>query len=423
MKLLLVGNHTCGNRGDAAILRGLTESLHRVDEQVEIDIISRFPVSSQLLLGREVKQDKLDKHIKRSVNGLIKKIKKRISTRLQPAILVAHHKRAGLLSKISLPGVYLECINEMKNYDAIIQVGGSFFVDLYGSNQFEHALCALLAERPIYMIGHSVGPFNRKGFNEIADYVFSQVNSLILRENVSLEYMNKSNISTIKVQEGIDTAWLVSADYHLKQTLSYNVEHWHEVISKHQTVAITLRELAPFDKRLGVTQQEYEHAFARLVNSLTEKGYQVLALSTCTGIDRYNKDDRMIALNIKQLVKNPEKFHVVMDELNDVELGQIVSRCTMTIGTRLHSAIISMNFNTPAIAINYEHKSLGIMRKMGLDEMAVDIKELMNGSIIRKAENVLDNLESYEKRMTEILARQSQAGDEINKTILDNIKG
>ncbi|WP_261796394.1 hypothetical protein, partial [Klebsiella pneumoniae] len=23
MKLLLVGNHTCGNRGDAAILRGL----------------------------------------------------------------------------------------------------------------------------------------------------------------------------------------------------------------------------------------------------------------------------------------------------------------------------------------------------------------------------------------------------------------
>ena len=45
------------------------------------------------------------------------------------------------------------------------------------------------------------------------------------------------------------------------------------------------------DKRLGTTQQAYEKAFAGVVNRILDEGYQVIALSTCTGIDSYNKDD------------------------------------------------------------------------------------------------------------------------------------
>lgn len=33
------------------------------------------------------------------------------------------------------------------------------FVDLYGVPQFEHALCTFMAKKPLFMIGHSVGPF------------------------------------------------------------------------------------------------------------------------------------------------------------------------------------------------------------------------------------------------------------------------
>lgn len=47
----------------------------------------------------------------------------------------------------------------LSGYDAIIEVGGSFFVDLYGVPQFEHALCTFMAKKPLFMIGHSVGPF------------------------------------------------------------------------------------------------------------------------------------------------------------------------------------------------------------------------------------------------------------------------
>ena len=60
-----------------------------------------------------------------------------------------------------------------------------------------------------------------------------------------------------KVEHGVDTAWLV--DHHTEDfTASYAVQHWLDVAAQQKTVAITLRELAPFDKRLGTTQQAYE---------------------------------------------------------------------------------------------------------------------------------------------------------------------
>lgn len=46
MKLLILGNHTCGNRGDSAILRGLLDAINILNPQAEVDVMSRYPVSS-----------------------------------------------------------------------------------------------------------------------------------------------------------------------------------------------------------------------------------------------------------------------------------------------------------------------------------------------------------------------------------------
>lgn len=46
MKLLILGNHTCGNRGDSAIMRGLLDAIRQQAPEAEMDVMSRFPVSS-----------------------------------------------------------------------------------------------------------------------------------------------------------------------------------------------------------------------------------------------------------------------------------------------------------------------------------------------------------------------------------------
>ncbi|WP_067708452.1 MULTISPECIES: colanic acid biosynthesis pyruvyl transferase WcaK [unclassified Erwinia] len=415
MKILLVGNHTCGNRGDGAILRGLIDSLNLARNDLDIDIISRYPTSSGYLLQQTVMPDELFLETKKGKNSLTDKIKRR----LMPKIMMAHISGSGLFKSFPVPKYLQEFTNRLKQYDAIIQVGGSFFVDLYGPLQFEHSLCALLAKKPIYMIGHSVGPFQKERFNEIANFVFSRVNSLVLRESVSLEMMKKGSITTEKVVSGADTAFLVRA--RSVENPSHNLQHWQNLIAAKKTVAITVRELAPFDKRLGVTQQEYEEAFAKVINAVIDRGYQVVALSTCTGIDSYNKDDRMVAMTLRDRIVQKDQYHVIMDEFNDLELGILLGESHLTIGTRLHSAIISMNFGTPAVAINYEHKSLGVMNQLGLPEMATDVKSLMDGSIITRVNSILDNYDAVKQQVDLAVEQERVLGNNITADVVRHL--
>ncbi|RCU49460.1 colanic acid biosynthesis pyruvyl transferase WcaK [Corallincola holothuriorum] len=412
MKLLLVGNHTCGNRGDAAILRGLLAELRVQESDAEIDILSRYPVSSSYLLGEKVVRDELHVYHQKTY-GRLDQIWKRYSRR----ILARWMNRCRLNdSKKTLPKHILKQIEDNKKYDAVIQVGGSFFVDLYGESQFEHSLCAMLASKPIYMVGHSVGPFQIEGYNRLAGSVFKATKALYLREDVSLKLMQDANFSLENVREGSDTAWLVPP-----KKVAYPSEI-KSFISKGRTVAITLRKLAPFDKRLGVSQEEYELAFSRIVNSLNDQGYQVIALSTCTGIDSYHNDDRMIAYSVGQNVTDSNAYHIAMDELNDVQLGSVLSDCVLTVGTRLHSAIISKNYGTPAIALNYEHKSLGIMQQLGLEDYAFEVKALFSDALGEHITHVLDNIEVEKARVSTAVEAERCRGKQMIAEIIEDIK-
>lgn len=423
MKLLILGNHTCGNRGDSAILRGLLDAVHRLEPDADVDVMSRYPVSSSWLLNRPVMGDPIWLQMKQhnSAAGMMGRVKKVLRRRYQHQVLLSRVTDTGKLRNIAIAQGFTDFVRLLSGYDAIIQVGGSFFVDLYGVPQFEHALCTFMAKKPLYMMGHSVGPFQDDQFNRLANYVFGQCDALILREAVSLELMKRSDITTAKVESGVDTAWLVER-HHDDFEPAYTVQHWLDVAAAQKTVAITLRELAPFDKRLGTTQQAYEQAFAGVVNRILEKGYQVIALSTCTGIDSYNKDDRMVALNLRQYVSDPSRYHVVMDELNDLEMGKILAACELTVGTRLHSAIISMNFDTPAIAINYEHKSAGIMQQLGLPEMAIDIRHLLDGSLETRVADTLGQLPELNTRVSAAVAREREQGLRMVESVLSRIR-
>lgn len=417
MKIILVGNHTCGNRGDGAILRGLIDSIKKSNPEVSFDVISRHPVSSSYLLDVNVSPDILFESWKKKGKGIVSKIYRLIERRIGPNIAVGKIEKKGLWRFLPLPKQYGQFQEQLKEYDIVIQVGGSFFVDLYGTQQFEHALCAIMTNKPIYLIGHSVGPFQKKNFNKIANFIFNKVNALYLRENVSLELMKKSGITTSNCLKGSDTAWLVNNnDIH---NPNYALSYWLDLISENKVVAVTMRELAPFDQRLGISQHEYEKAFSKFIDTVIDKGFVVVAFSTCTGIESYHKDDRMIALTVKDLLKNKEKFHIIMDELNDHEIGMLLRRCYLTVGTRLHSAIISMNFDTPAIAINYEHKSLGVMQQLDINELAVDVNDLITGEIIQRFDYVIDNYVSIKERVITSVAKERDLG---HKTISDTLQ-
>ncbi|MEG7493400.1 colanic acid biosynthesis pyruvyl transferase WcaK, partial [Enterobacter hormaechei] len=198
MKLLILGNHTCGNRGDSAILRGLLDAINTLKPETEVDVMSRYPVSSSWLLNRPVMGDPLYSQMKQHNNaaGVMGRVKKVLRRRYQHQVLLSRVTDTGKLRNIAIAQGFTDFVRLLSGYDAIIQVGGSFFVDLYGVPQFEHALCTFMAKKPLFMIGHSVGPFQDPQFNQLANYVFGHCDALILRESVSLDMMKRSEIDT-----------------------------------------------------------------------------------------------------------------------------------------------------------------------------------------------------------------------------------
>lgn len=391
-RILIVGNHTCGNRGDAAILRGLLECLEDAIPGSQIDVLSRFPTSSEWLLGRRLQKDTLNSFYQEAGKQRLGSIRAKVLRRFIPWLLHAHMMKSGVSRFIGLPRRHKDYIASLAGYDLVIQVGGSFFVDLYGPTQYDHALCALLAGRPIFFIGHSVGPFEHPLFRKISQDVMARVDALALREEVSLKHMVDGQIPQTKVRAAADTAWLVSTG-----DPAYAAEQ--------PAVAVTFRELAPFDKRLGISQDTYETAFAELLDAVVDAGYRVQALSTCTAIDGYPKDDRMIALRVRNRMRNAAGMDVEMDELNDVELGNRFAQCALTIGTRLHSAIMSMNFGTPAVALAYEHKSEGVMKRLGTSELSMPVKSLLDGTLKAKVLGLLQD-DTLRPRVAAAVARE-----------------
>lgn len=413
MKILLVGNHACSNRGDAAILRGLISELRVQLPDIKMDILSRYPDSSSYILAEEVAEDRLYRFHNKKGQG-INKLFMLLNKVIAPLFLCCQlHCR---FFKI-MPSYIRKQIKDLQSYDAVIQVGGSFFVDLYGVSQLEHGLCAILAKKPLFILGHSVGPFNNFVFKEAAKIVFSRAMMLSLRESVSLSVLSSSGFDVDRVHAGADTAWLVPP----RKAPVLNIIT--DRINSKAAIAITMRDLAPFDRRLGVTQHEYEQAMAQLSDSIIAAGYQVIVFSTCTGIDSYHKDDRMVALRVGKMVASEDNYYVVMDELSDIEIGTMLSNCVLTIGTRLHSVIISMNYGTPAIAINYEHKSEGVMQQLGLDEYSQSISSILNGELFRSVVSMLENITAERIKTKLAVDRERSRASDMIAVALKKLKG
>lgn len=398
-----MGNHACANRGDCAISRGLYQSLQQLFPSAHFSWISRFPVSSAYLSGQPYQQDRLTGLYQQPKAGLSGRLKAFLKARYLSRYLAFHveHPALALWLRLPLPELMHQEIAFVRQFDLVIQIGGSNFVDLYGASQFDYALCTLLAKRPLYLLGHSVGPFNNATFRHIAAVVFARAEALMLREPISADLLAQATIPVKQLLMGADTAWLVEPS-------AWPVPANWQLPAGGRRIALTIRTLYPFDKKLNCSQAQFEQAMLKLMEQLIDAGYQLLLLSTCTGIDGYKNDDRMLALKLKQQLSRPEAAQVEMRELNDIELGWLFSQCQLTIGTRLHSAIISMNFGTPAFAINYEHKSAGIFTQMQLPQQALSLQQLCNGEAAQQIFAALDDLPALKVRSDAAVQQEKQ---------------
>lgn len=383
-KILFVGSHSCSNRGDMAILRGLIEEFKKEFQEHQFTIFSREDESSGVLYtGHELVKDQLYPGVK----SLRQKLKGRVD------ILVVFFASyiSYALARLLMSARQKRFCKILDDHDFVIQVGGSFLVDHYGLSQFEYILLSVIKGKRIYLLGHSYGPFRSFMSKLFAKRLIKKVRSNYYREVESRLILDKLEVKNYF--QGADSAWLVEGEFSS---------------AKKNIIGLTLRDLYPFDSDLGVSQSEYEEKTATLINNLNKEGYKVIIYSTCTGFGGYWKDDRVIGFKVKKLVKDKSMVEVVIDEIDDVELGKRLGECRLVIGTRLHSAIIAMNFGTPAYTIFYEHKSRGVVSKLLDEKFCLKIQDLDTEETLEKIKDTLTKIDQVQSRMLQNLKGEKQ---------------
>ncbi|EEB7904468.1 colanic acid biosynthesis pyruvyl transferase WcaK, partial [Salmonella enterica subsp. enterica serovar Montevideo] len=120
MKLLILGNHTCGNRGDSAIMRGLLDAIRQQAPEAEMDVMSRFPVSSAWLQGRPIIADPLYQlsQKQQAAAGLNGRVKKVLRRRFQHKILLSKVAQEGSLRNFAIAPEFAEFAQFIAQYDA-----------------------------------------------------------------------------------------------------------------------------------------------------------------------------------------------------------------------------------------------------------------------------------------------------------------
>ena len=409
-KILLIGNSSCVNRGDAAILDGIISGIEGLQKgNFEITATSVQNLESEILLKRPLIED-FSYDFESSLfkkNSILNKIWYKYLLFYEILFLAYSVK----FSRSHIPKKFKRISDQINEFDVVIQVGGSYFVDLYTPLKYVSLAISIILKKPVYLAGHSVGPFNSWKSKLLPRILFKKVNKIYLREEESLKYIKELNIPDTNVVVNTDTAMLIAEN-------TPNLIFREEVKSEKPLIAITVRNLKPFDKRLNVSQDQYELLYSKVLDILIAKGYHIVGVSMGTGFGNYPHDDRIAAYRIKRLLKSQEEMTVLNYEYDHLQVGYALSQCEILIGTRLHSVILSLRYNTPALAIYYEHKSLGILKKMDLEENSFFIKDIGNKLFMEKLDSILSNLEYNKMLIKEGVSRERNIGVKMLEEIL-----
>jgi len=320
-------------------------------------------------------------------------------------------------------------IKEYMDADVIITTGGDVLTEDYGSisffNYVANLLLGILLKKPVVIYAESIGPFKRRWNRIIAKFLLNRVSLITLRENISKGYLNELNISNVPIYITADSSFLLEPApfQRIKEILK------REGIGKGNSplIGISVSKIISYYgfPRIKSPEDKYNKyviIMAHIVDYLIEKlGATVVFIPHVIGPG--SNDDRIVADDILNLVKNKEKIVNVRNEYSTEEVRGIIGQCDIFIGARMHATISSISMHVPAVAIAYSHKTYGIIGEMlGYKEYVIDIRKgLKYDTLISVIDKVWNNRtkirEELESRIKDIKKRALLNGELIKKLI------
>jgi colanic acid/amylovoran biosynthesis protein len=404
-RVCIVNAYTRTNAGDAALLDGLIGQIRDAFEAADVTYCGLEDPQRWLTFDGARNVGSVRRWVgARDVARPVRMLRKMLALALLLAPGAVTRVIARYIGSLSSTEAAAE-LREIRRADLVVGLGGGYVIgpaSLAGTLNVAFVLLPLAVasrlDKAVVLAPQSYGPFASGLQRRMARRVLRRIEHIEVREDTSRDVLRRLGIDPAHLHRGVDTAFAG-----VEPSSAEVVEHLHAPgNAAGPLVGITARQwLDP------AGQAGYETALARFVDWLiTERGARVTLIPQVTADDQ-DDDDRAVSRRIARLCTTHPT--VVDDQFDHRVLRRCYGELDYLIGTRFHSVIFALTARVPAIAIEYEHKTSGIMRDLGLSKWVIPIGGVTSDRLIRRfialeadREGYLDRLESglpdYERK-------------------------
>lgn len=293
-------------------------------------------------------------------------------------------------------------IQDYFDADIIISTGGDKLTEDYGSpfSDFVNLLFGVLLGKPVVLYAESIGPFNKKWNKMIGKFIFSKMSLITLREEISRKHLKELGVNKPPIYVTADSAFLLKPAPHqiIKEIML------KEGINKSNKLLIGM-SVSKIIARYGFLDlkdnEEKYNGYIDIMSKVVEyliKNLNATVIFVPQVIGPWSNDDRTVADNISNLVKDKHKCISIKGEYTTEEVKGIIGECDMFIGARMHATIASTSMFVPTVAIAYSSKTHGIIGEMlGQERYVLDIKNLDYNTLIPKIDDAWNNKEKIKR--------------------------
>ncbi|MEU6774068.1 polysaccharide pyruvyl transferase family protein [Streptomyces sp. NPDC046759] len=298
--------------------------------------------------------------------------------------------------------------------DLVVSMGGGYVLARPGLDGYQNVffvlLPALLAQKagvPVVWAPQSFGPFPAAAQRRLVGRVMRRSAAVLAREDVSVGELLACGVPAGNIERAVDAGFAFAPERRTDWRARLGIG------PDDRLVGITARRwLAP------AAQEHYERELARTIDAIQATGTRAVLIPQVS-TDYLGDDDRICERRIAGYCTSDP---LMVDEVVDYrDLKGLYDECTLLIGTRFHSVIFSLTSDVPCVAIEYEHKTRGIMADLGLGEWVVPIADVTYDRLWALTEPLLKDPEPYrhilDANLPGYLARAKSLPDRLREAV------
>jgi colanic acid/amylovoran biosynthesis protein len=408
-RILISHVYSSGNNGDAALLAVEIAELRRVFDRPILSVATVDPVSP----GTEFRGVPVEPSL---MYLALNTVRFRPAKLLYSAWVIGITVLAAVVWRLTgvlpLPRRLGRATRAILEADLMAPVGGGYLRGRPGiASSTELVLLlhpivlAKLAGVPVMHYSQSVGPFGNSAQRWFAGCALRRLDLLLVREDVTLDLVRPMRLRQGTAVRAVDGGFLFAGGTEPLVTDVVDIDPGRPV------VGVTVRQWLA-----GPAQARYEQAVAELCEHVLDTGAEVVFVPQVTAV-HHGDDDRIASRRVADLVRRDRSVHVLTGSYDCDQIKALYGSLDLTVGTRFHSVIFSLTAAVPALAIEYEHKTGGIMKDLGLSEWVCDISEVTGPQLVEMYDQLVLAADDYRAHLRRVLPeyveRAHRAADEI----------